>query len=392
MPRLTRRAVRASTVLTAVAVAYASGVATGVVGSGQPPAGGRRALVIDEAADHIARDASRPVSRGELERAAVGGMLESLQDPWSRYYTPTEYQGFRSWLDGQYSGVGLWLGAKRGERVEVTSVQPGSPADRAGVHAGDAIVEVDGRHLSRAGASQVASALRGRSDTTVSLLIDRGTERRRLTLVRAELPVRAVAVRQAGEHVMVIKVSEFTRGTGGRVRDAMTRRPARHAGGVVLDLRGNPGGLVDEAVETASAFLAGGPVVSYVRRGHPADRLAAAGGGDPVTPLVVLVDGGTASAAEIVAGALRDRGRAVIVGSRTFGKSSVQEARRLPDGSALKLTVGRYVTPSGHDIDGVGIEPDVFVGPDDPRYTAERRGLDVLAGLMASLPSTAGRG
>src|SRR5262249_4996090 len=153
------------------------------------------------------------------------------------------------------------------------------------------------------------------------------------------------------------------------VRRAVAARP----GGIVLDLRGDPGGLLDEAVETASVFLGGGLVATYEPYGAPPERLEAAGGGDTTTPLVVLGGGGTASAAEVVAGSLRDRDRAVIVGSRTFGKGSVQEPLRLTDGSAIELTVGRYRTPDGRSLDGSGIAPDVAVNADRSPREAEQR-------------------
>jgi carboxyl-terminal processing protease len=158
-------------------------------------------------------------------------------------------------------------------------------------------------------------------------------------------------------------------------------------GGIVLDLRGNPGGLLDEAVEAASAFLTDGPVVTYDKRGSAPQRFDVTAPGDGRTPLVVLVDAGTASAAEIVAGSLSDRERAVIVGSRTFGKGSVQEPVRLGDGSALELTVGRYRTPGGRNLDGVGIDPDVAISSDRPPQVAEQRALAVLHGLLATLPT-----
>ncbi|MDP9417884.1 MAG: S41 family peptidase, partial [Actinomycetota bacterium] len=166
---------------------------------------------------------------------------------------------------------------------------------------------------------------------------------------------------------------------------ALRAHPERR--GVVLDLRANPGGYLDEAVDAAGALLDGGPVVTYARRGYPARTLSAARGGDTVTPVVVLVDGGTASAAEAFAAALQDRGRAVVVGSRTYGKAAVQEPAPLSDGSSLQLTVGGYVTPAGRDLEGVGVEPDVVVPPGAPAATAHRRALDVLSGLMAGLDS-----
>ena len=180
---------------------------------------------------------------------------------------------------------------------------------------------------------------------------------------------------QRREKVTVVRVAVFTRGVGAQVRAAVGGSRA-----VILDLRGNPGGLLDEAVETASAFLADGPVVTYERRGAPAEVISVTSPGDSRVPLVVLVDKGTASAAEIVAGSLRDRDRAVIIGSTTFGKGTVQEPVRLSDGSAVELTVGRYRTPAGRNLEGVGIEPDIAAGPSD----AEQRARAVLDGLTGS--------
>jgi C-terminal processing protease CtpA/Prc len=178
-----------------------------------------------------------------------------------------------------------------------------------------------------------------------------------------------------GEEHTVIRVAVFTRGVGAQVRQGVSG-----SRGVLLDLRGNPGGLLEEAVETASAFLDSGPVVTYERRGRPAEVISVTSPGDTRVPVVVLVDKGTASAAEIVTGALRDRERAVIVGSTTFGKGTVQEPVRLSDGSAVELTVGRYLTPAGHNLEEVGIEPDITAASPD----AERRGRAVLDGLTGS--------
>jgi carboxyl-terminal processing protease len=196
-----------------------------------------------------------------------------------------------------------------------------------------------------------------------------------------------VVVNRLQHSVLEVRVSDFTRGVGAEVRAALAADPAAHAGGVVLDLRDDPGGLVNEAVSVAGAFLDGGPVVSYQQRSAGLTTLDATPHGDVATPLVVLVDGNTASAAEIVTGALQDRGRAVVIGSRTYGKGSVQEPTTLSDGSAIEFTVGRYLTPSGRALDGVGIEPDLAIDPSAAPAVAERRALEVLAGLLAALPA-----
>jgi len=214
----------------------------------------------------------------------------------------------------------------------------------------------------------------------------RDGEERPVSIVRGEVASDDVVVSRLKSGVVVVRVSEFTRGVGAAVRkavdDASLEREAPE--GVVLDLRGNPGGLLTEAVEVASAFLEGGTVVSYEKRGEPVRHLDAVGDGNTLVPLVVLVDAGTASASEVVAAALQDRNRAVIVGGRTYGKGSVQEPRQLSDGSAIELTVGRYLTPSGRSLDGVGIEPDVVVSARLGAATAEQRALEVLLGLVAA--------
>lgn len=196
---------------------------------------------------------------------------------------------------------------------------------------------------------------------------------------------RPVTVTMVSAHVGRIAVPSFSKGTGRQVRAAVSQLQRDRATGIILDLRGNPGGLLAESVETASAFLHGGHVVTYTRRNEGPQHLDAIGNGDTRTPLVVLVDGATASGGEVVAGALQDRGRAVIVGSRTFGKGSVQEPKTLTDGSHLALTVARYTLPSGRSVEGVGIEPDIEVVSDLGTDVALNRAIEVLSGLQADL-------
>ena len=376
--------------MAAVALAYVGGVATGVVGRGSPDASNRQG-VIDQAADRIAADAAEPVDRKELERAAVEGMLRTLGDRWSTYYGPTEFASFQDALDGRYSGVGLWLRPVAAGGVEVGSVQRGSPAAGAGLRAGDALLTVGARDVSKADVATVAGLLRGENDTSVRLGVRRAGALSEITVTRETFTTHDVMVDRLRGDIVRVQVSAFTRGVGREVRRAMLDNGGPHSGGIVLDLRGNPGGLLDEAVEVASSFLDGGPVVSYERRGKAARTLEAFTGGDVTTPLVVLVDGATASAAEVVAAALQDRNRAVIVGAPTFGKGSVQEPSRLSDGSGLELTVGRYLTPSGRTIEGLGLEPDVAVPATEAATVAERRAIEVLSGLVAALDGT-GRG
>ena len=382
------RALRAAAVTAVVLLAYTGGVVTGVVGSRTGP---DQSGVIDEAAQRIADRAERPVARQQLERAAVEGMLQSLGDKWSSYYQPSDFASFQDSLEGRYSGVGLWLRPGEGG-VEVGSVAPASPAAQAGLLEGDVLTSVDGTAVA-AGVTAVAAAaarLRGPEGTTVALVVRRDGRVQTLRMVRKEFGSEDVTVTRLRGGVLIVRVAAFTRGVGREVRTAVAADSSDHARGIVLDLRDNPGGLLDEAVELASVFLDGGPVVSFERRGQAPQTLSALTKGDTTTPLVVLVDHATASAAEIVAAALQERSRAVVVGSRTYGKGSVQEPSKLSDGSAIELTVGHYRTPSGRSIDGVGVDPDVLV-PDGSSTLAERRAVDVLSGLLAAL-GVGGRG
>ncbi|MGW5410982.1 S41 family peptidase [Actinomadura geliboluensis] len=395
-PFLRRRpghVLRGMAVAAAIVCAYGAGVVSGS-GADRHAAVAGGGSVLDEAATKIGRRAAEPVGRGELDRAAIEGMLRGLGDRWAHYYPAREYDDVEGRLTGRYSGVGLWLGGTgggadgNGARTVVASVQPGTPAARAGVRAGDVVTAVGSTPVDGWDISRVAEALRGRPDEPVELTVERDRRTERFHLVRTPVPGGNVTVTDLPDHARRIRVGAFSRGTGREVRDAVTGRApsGRPTGGVLLDLRGNPGGLLDEAVETASAFLAGGPVVTYEPRGRPVQRRTVTAPGDADTPLVVLVDAGTASAAEIVAGSLRDRDRAVIVGSRTYGKGSVQEPIGLADGSVIELTVGRYRTPGGRNLDGVGIEPDVAVSADRPPDAAERRARTVLHGLRATMP------
>ncbi len=369
-----RRSGYALAAVAALSTAFVLGV---VAGAGSTPAreDAVEVGVLDDAADEIAGSSLLPVDRRALDAAAIKAMLSAAGDQWG------------SWGDGvagngAYAGVGLWL-RLAGTDLVVSQVAGGSPADEAGIQAGDLLREVDSRATLGLAPAEVASALRGRTGTTVSLLLLRGETARSLTLTRAAVAALEVTTSVLDRRVGRIVVPAFNRGTGHRVRDAVEELRGKGVTGIVLDLRGDPGGLLSEAVETASAFLDGGHVVTYARRDEPAQRLEAVGTGDTRTPLVVLVDGSTASAAEVVAGALQDRGRAVVVGSRTFGKGSVQEPRHLSDGSALALTVATYSLPSGRSVEGVGIEPDIEVGSDG----ALQRAVEVLTGLLADTGS-----
>jgi carboxyl-terminal processing protease len=380
---------RIAAVSAAVLTAYAAGAVTMALAGHQAPP--RHDSVIDEAEQRIAAQSVRPVSSADLERAAVEGMLNALDDRWSAYYAPSDFDRFEQVLSGSYSGVGVWVHRATDGTLRVLSVQTDSPAAHAGMRPRDILVQVAGEPVAGRSVADVVSRLRGDVGSAVTVQVRRGTSLLTMHLQRAAVSDDDVTATMVSPTVERLRVSAFTRGVGRWVRDQVAKARANHLSGLILDLRDDPGGLMAEAVETASAFLDGGPVVAYDQRGAPPRVLNALGHGDTGIPLVVLVDGGTASAAEIVAGALQDRGRAVLIGSRTFGKGSVQAPTRLSDGSALELTVGHYLTPAGRSLDGVGIEPDVAVPARAPAAQFEERAIEVLSGLTADA-GTSGRG
>ncbi|MFF0448282.1 S41 family peptidase [Streptomyces sp. NPDC004609] len=324
--------------------------------------------------DDVARAAAEAVAEGKSGTKAAEEAVSRSGDRWGAVYDRHEYQEFQRSLDGEYTGVGLWARRSRDGLVEVARVQPGGPADRAGIAAGDRLRTVDGRAVDRRPVTEVVALLRGGERTSVVLGLERRGRTWTETLVRTTVPTESVVVESLDGGAVMIRVDSFTRGSGDRVRQAVEGAP--EGAGVLLDLRGNSGGLVAEAVTAASAFLDGGLVATYDMEGEQL-ALYADPGGDTDRPLVALVDGGTMSAAELVTGALQDRGRAVTVGSRTFGKGSVQMPSRLADGSVAELTVGHYRTPSGQSVDGRGITPDLSTAGEDAQERAEL----VLSGL-----------
>ncbi|WP_176742667.1 S41 family peptidase [Streptomyces sp. LUP47B] len=326
---------------------------------------------VAHAAEEAKADGTSPMEAAERAVSRSG-------DRWGAVYSRGEYEEFEEALDGQYTGVGLWARRERDGRIEVTRVSSDSPAASAGIRRGDRLRSVDGEKVDGHPVTEVVSLLRGdakdaAAGTTVRLGLERGTRAWTKTVRRARLSTDSVTVRELAGGITVIKVDSFTKGVGDQVRDAVREAPAD--GGIVLDLRGNSGGLVTEAVTTASVFLDGGLVATYDVDGSQ-QALHAEPGGDTTRALVALVDGGTMSAAELLTGALQDRGRAVVVGSRTFGKGSVQMPSRLPDGAVAELTVGHYRTPSGRGVDGRGITPDL-----EADEGALRQAETVLGGL-----------
>ncbi len=334
---------------------------------------------VEEATASILARSAKAIDRAALEHAAIEGMLRATGDRWSSFYDAKQFAFYNEALAGRFTGAGIWLRAAASGGVEVASVQPGSPAALAGVKSADAIVGIDGADLSNASVPTVAAALRGAIGTVLTLHLVRAGTDLTLRMTRNEVSTPDVQALSLGSGDLLIQITAFTSGVGDLV--AKELRTAKHKGGVILDLRDNPGGLIDEAVNVAGLFLDGGVVVSYERRGEDTRVLEAPPGLDMHDPLVVLVNKQSASAAEVVAGALQDRNRAVIVGSRTYGKGSVQESSTMSDGSSIQLTVGKYRTPTGRYLEGKGVSPDVQASDTNAVAT----GVAVLKNLRSVL-------
>ena len=327
-----------------------------------------------------------PVDSQKLESASVDAMVAGLKDPYTDYLSPDELKALRERNDGAYYGVGLRV-AERDDAVVIAGVFPDSPAARAAARVGDVIVSVDGASTTGQHLATVVGKIRGTPGTTVKIGVRTGDAPPRvLTLERTRIKVSAVTSRMVtvgGKKVGYVRLAAFTRGAGDALRAAVTDLRAKGAVALVYDLRGDPGGLVTEAVNVAGAFLPDGSEVVVTQGEHSARHVyrthAAPVAGD--LPLVVLVDEGSASASEIVAGALRDAKRGVLVGQRTFGKALVQSTIPLRNGGALKLTTARYLTPSGYDLAKRGLPPSVKVR-DDPATKPDealQRGLGLAA-------------
>jgi carboxyl-terminal processing protease len=306
-----------------------------------------------------------PVDRAKLVNGAIKGMVAEL-DPHSSYMAPEEFRTFESDTEGQFGGVGIEV-ENRNEQLIVLAPIEGSPAEQAGIRSGDLIVSIDGKDPSNEPLDKLVKRLRGAPGTHVKMGIRRTGVNEILTfdLVREIIRVPSVTSKLLLDRVAYVRVKQFQERTHDELLQAAAKLRARANGplsGVILDLRADPGGLVDQAADVADEFLDGGIIYTARHRDQIVDEVKARSGGAFVRePCVVLVSQWTASASELVAGALQDHKRATIVGEPTFGKGSVQAILSLPGGAGMRLTVSRYYTPSGHAIQADGVHPDVAV-------------------------------
>ena len=332
-----------------------------------------QARLFAEVMERIKEDYVEPIDDRELVESAIRGMVADL-DAHSQYLDAGEYQDIRISTSGSYSGVGLEVSHNGNELLVVAPIDD-TPAARAGILPGDKIVAIDSASVSRDGLQETIGRLRGRSGTRVSVSVLRGPEAELMVFNLRREHIRVASVRHdsLAPSLGYVRISQFSETTAAELSRAVDDLTDTYADnddelrGLVLDLRNNPGGILDAAIDVSDLFLTGGVIVSADGRTNEARFTREAGSGDVLdgTPIVVLVNAGSASASEIVAGALQDHHRALIVGTSTFGKGLVQTVMPLSRGRAIKLTTSRYYTPSGDSIHETGIAPDILVEGDD---------------------------
>jgi len=319
----------------------------------------------------IEKDYVDDVENKELFYGAIKGMLRNL-DPYSQFYDPQKYERFTTDNRGIFGGLGIFIGI-RNKRLTVISPIEDTPADKAGILAGDIIAEIEGESTVDMSIDDAVTLLRGEPETQVTItIIRKGVEEPfEVTITRDIIKIQSVKHAIINDNIGYIKISQFLKNTGEFVDKAFYEFSQNDIKGIILDLRNNPGGLLTSAVEVASDFLEPDKLVVYTKgRKEPEEFKVIQGKTQKQYPLVVLVNQGSASGSEIVAGAIKDHKRGIIMGARTFGKASVQKVFELSDGSAVKLTIAHYYTPNGTYISKIGITPDIEL----PQFTpAERK-------------------
>ena len=304
------------------------------------------------------------VSYSNLVSAALKGMLQSL-DPFSQYLEPAAYRELKEETQGKFGGIGIQLGFKDNALTVIAPMED-TPAFRVGILSGDKIIEINTNKTERMDMRDVVSRLRGNPGTPVTVKILRGAEFKTHTLVREEIKLSSIkGTRMLDASIGYIRITEFSNPTAPALQEALDKLRGKGLKGLILDLRNNPGGLLSSSIQVSEKFLPKGTLIVSTRgRGASPRQLQATAGGsihDTDLPLAILINSGSASAAEIVSGALHDNKRAILVGETSFGKGSVQNVMPVEDGAAARITTARYYTPSGQCIHEKGIEPDIAV-------------------------------
>ena len=339
---------------------------------------------------------TKEVKESDLLYGAIRGMVAAWGDPYTRFVDPPQLEEEEIEMEGQYGGLGIYIGQRDGRTLVISPIED-TPADRAGLKPNDQIVKVGDEVILGWDQNRVVKMLRGEPGVTVTLWVRREGEEELLEfkIVREIIKIKSVRWEMMDKDIGYIKLSQFKHNTAEEFGEGLSELVDGGARGLILDLRNNGGGLLNGAMEICDMFLDGGPVVSIKGRvDRMSDEVSASPGLLTDLPMVVLINEGSASASEIVAGALADRGRALSVGKKTFGKGSVQTLFNLGDGSGLYVTVGRYTTPSGQVIDKEGLSPDVEVDgemtkeadKDDQLKRAKSELRALISGKRATVP------
>ena len=332
---------------------------------------------VDEAISKVLSKGEKSVDKSILQRAAIEAVLKASGDQWANYFPKASVANFKETLQGRYSGVGIWVRKNSSGVLEVSSVQKGSPAAIAGVKPLDNLLEINGTSTDGLSIASSVALLRGKADSSVKLQLQRNQDSFAVSIKRSSVLTDDVTANQIANGIVYIQVNAITTQTTSDVKLALKKY--KHSQGIVLDLRDNPGGLIAEAVNLCSLFLSEGAVVSYNRKGESDVVLTSTNSNPDTSPMTILISRSTASSAEVIAGAMQDRNRAVVLGEKSYGKGTVQEILNLFDGSQIEITVGKYRTPSGRVIDQVGITPDLLVSDNE----ALAKSIQVLGGLAA---------
>lgn len=303
------------------------------------------------------------VDAGKLTEGAIEGMINVLDDPYTRHFKAKDFKHIEEVTEGRFEGVGMTLESVNGE-ITVVSPIAGTPADQAGIRAADKVLEIDGKTTKGMPLDTAVSKIKGKAGTKVTLTMVRGdAEPFKVTLTRTEIRIPNITEKMLeGTEIGYVRlIHTFDFSAGADIRKAITGLQGKGAKAVVFDLRNNPGGLLDAGVDVSSVFIEKGVIVSIKGRKQEEKKYTARGDADGEIPIVLLVNKGSASASEIVAGAIQDYDRGPVIGEQTFGKGSVQSVLDLKDGSGLIITTARYYTPKGRSINEVGVTPDFVV-------------------------------
>jgi len=336
--------------------------------------------VFAEVLSQLEKNYVEPVDSTKLVDGALQGMVNTL-DPHSAYMPPDVYKEIQVDTKGEFGGLGIQIGLKENRLVVIAPID-GTPADRAGIKAGDLIAEIEGASTKNMTLTDAVNKLRGPKGTKVALTLRREGQSApiKVTLTRETIKIQSVKSRMLDDHIGYVRLTQFQEQTGADLKQALKRLLADGAQSLILDLRNNPGGLLTSAVEVSEQFLPKSKLVVSIRGRSGTVEEYRANGDSPVVemPMIILVNAGSASASEIVSGALQDWGRAVLLGTTTFGKGSVQTIIALSDGSGLRLTTAKYYTPKDRSIHGIGIVPDIVVNGRDERGHHVIREQDLL--------------